>query len=66
MAAFEYLFEAWLEAKHRWFQEQDVTAPSYGAASERLDYASCRLIEALEVDDITAHEFSEADPDGAP
>ena len=65
MAAFEYLYEAWLEAKYRWFQEHDVTAPSYATASERLDYASCRLIEALEAGDTTAHEFSEPDPDGA-
>jgi hypothetical protein len=48
MAAFEYLYEAWLEAKHRWFNEHDVTAQSYRAASERLDYASCRLIETLQ------------------
>jgi hypothetical protein len=48
MAAFEHLYEAWLEAKQRWFNEQDVTAQSYGVASERLDNASCRLIEVLQ------------------
>jgi hypothetical protein len=48
MAAFEHLYEAWLEAKQLWFNEQDVTAQSYGVASERLDYASCRLIEVLQ------------------
>jgi len=47
MVGFEYLYEAWLEAKHRWSNEQDLTAQSYRAASERLDAASCRLIEAL-------------------
>ena len=65
MAAFEYLFEAWLEAKNRWFQEQDATAPSYGASSERLDYASCRLIEALEPDDTPSPDFYEPNPDEA-
>ena len=48
MAAFEYLYEAWLEAKRNWFNEPDVIVQSYGAASERLDYASCRLIEVLQ------------------
>jgi hypothetical protein len=57
--------EAWLEAKQRWFQEHDVTAPSYAAATERLDYASCRLIEALETDDTSSREFYEPNPDGA-
>jgi hypothetical protein len=57
MAMFEYLYEAWLEAKLGWFAEHDTAGESYAAASERLDYASCRLIEVLQ-----AHE---PEPDGA-
>lgn len=48
MGAFEYLYEAWLEAKHRWFNEHDVSAQSYATACERLDDVSCRLIEVLQ------------------
>ena len=48
MAEFEYLYEAWLEAKLDWFAAHDTAGDAYTAASERLDYASCRLIEALQ------------------
>ena len=65
MAAFESLYEVWLEAKQRWFQEQDVTAPSYAAASERLDWASCRLIEVLDAHETSTRGLSEPEPDGA-
>ena len=65
MAAFEYLYEAWLAAKLGWANERDVAAESYGAASERLDYASCRLIEVLLAQDSDAGEVSEPQPDGA-
>jgi hypothetical protein len=71
MAAFEYLYEQWLKAKHGWFNEHDVTAQSYRAASERLDYASCRLIEALQAqppdpDGDLAFYFTDPSLNGAP
>jgi hypothetical protein len=48
MAEFEYLYEGWLEARLDWFAEHDTAEDSYTAASERLDYASCRLIDAMQ------------------
>jgi hypothetical protein len=65
MAAFEHLYEAWLDAKHRWFQEHDPTTPSYAAASEHLDHASCRLIEVLEAHNTGTREPAEPNRDGA-
>ena len=65
MAAFEYLYEAWLEAKRAWFGESDVTVESYGAASERLDYASCRLIEVLLAQETGSGEDFVPKTDGA-
>ncbi len=70
MAAFEYLYEQWLEAKRAWFNEQDVTTQSYEAATERLDYASCRMIESLlgqppDNHDDPALFVTDPNPDGA-
>ena len=67
MSAFEHLYEAWLEAKRHWFNETDATAQSHRAASERLDHASCRLIEVLQPrpprpDDDPALYFTELNP----
>jgi hypothetical protein len=66
MAAFEGLYEAWLEAKLGWFAEHDTTAQSYAAASERLDHRSCRLIEALQAHLAAGLHSAKSAPDDAP